>query len=111
MLALQKFFEERKVRTPYGAVKANSLPPQGEDKWNREKVQSGDPKLEREFRGVDGVKAAKLYGEQDQIGKRLSATSTKLSGRSLKDLSNGVLRGMSIEKERYRDLFWTESGL
>jgi len=32
------------------------------------------------LKGAAGVKTAKLCAEQDQIGKRLSAASTKLSG-------------------------------
>ena len=32
------------------------------------------------LRGVDGVKAAKLFVEQDQIGKRLNPARVKLSG-------------------------------
>ena len=49
------------------------------------------------FKEAAGVKTAKLYVEQNQIGKRLSAASTRLSGRLHKDISNGVLRGMTVE--------------
>ncbi len=31
--------EGRKVRTPFGDVEGNALPPQGEDQWNRKNVQ------------------------------------------------------------------------
>lgn len=45
--------------------------------------------------GAAGVKTAKLCAEQDQIGKRLSAASAKLSGRLHKGYSNRALRGMT----------------
>lgn len=48
------------------------------------------------FRGADGVKAAKLFVEQDHIGKRLNSARVKLPGRSLKGLSNKSRRGMII---------------
>lgn len=64
------------------------------------------------FWGADGVKAAKLFAEQDQIGERLSPARVKLSGRSLKELSNGFLRGMVLSKIKVvAFIFQTESGL
>lgn len=42
------------------------------------------------------MKAAKLYEEQDQIGRRLSAASTKSSGRLLELGSNAWPRGMIV---------------
>ena len=33
---------ERKVRTPNGSTGVNDPPPQGEEQWNRENVQSFD---------------------------------------------------------------------
>ncbi len=37
------YYEPRKVRTPKGNAKANRLPSQDEEQWNREKVQGNDP--------------------------------------------------------------------
>jgi len=34
---------QRKVRTPLGAVRANAPPSWGEEQWNRENVQGIDP--------------------------------------------------------------------
>ena len=47
-----------------GSVKGNSLPPKGEDEWNRKQVQ--------QTFSLAGVKSAKLYVERDQIGKDMS---------------------------------------
>lgn len=48
----------------------------GEDKWNRKYVRGVSFNKETPA----GVKSAKLYAEQDQIGKHLSQAMTKLSG-------------------------------
>jgi hypothetical protein len=87
----------RKVRTPQGSTGVNDPPPQGEEQWNRENVR-GFSGWERETRKMQkgtryifkcsrclsvvvGVKTAKLCAEQEQIGRRLSAARTKLSGK------------------------------
>ena len=46
----------------FSGVKANGLPSQDEDEWNRKNVQQAT--------GLAGVKSAKLYVERDQIGRR-----------------------------------------
>lgn len=50
------------------------------------------------------MKTAKLCAEQDQIGKRWSAASAKLSGRLHKGNSNIALRGMAARP--IRDIFY-----
>ena len=48
--------------------------------------------------GAGVVKTAKLCTKQNQIGKRLSAARTKLSGRLLETWSNPRPRGMIVTK-------------
>lgn len=59
------------------------------------------------------MKAAKLCEEQDQIGRRLSAASTKSSGRLLELVSNAKPRGMIVTQglKLIALVLDTESGL
>jgi len=61
--------------------------------------------------GVAGVKAAKLYTEQDQIGKRLSTASMRLPGWSLEGYSNVSPRRIFASQVFLAKTCQTESGL
>jgi hypothetical protein len=93
---------ERKVRTPKGSAGVNDPPSQDEEQWNRENVlvavirRAGTGA----FRGANGVKAAKLCTEQDQIGEQLQGRLARsFRVRSLELVSNGEPRGMVVETE------------